>query len=58
MSESIQELIVSGIVGLAVLYLGHRITGFPRFGRKAEPPSAPVQLGPRLQRGLAKSNCH
>ncbi len=58
-----QEIIALGIVGLAVLYVCTRLTGWPRLGaRRArasacctpaeEPASRGVVLGARLRRGL------
>lgn len=50
-----QEVAALAFVALAVLYMVHRLTGWPR-RRGAAPEPAPdrVQLGGRLSRGLKK----
>lgn len=63
MSHALQEVIALGIVGLAVLYVCARLTGWPRLVARRtraaacctpteEPASRGVVLGARLRRGL------
>ncbi len=45
-----QDIAALAIAVLALLYLVHRLSGFPRRKRKTPPP--PVHLGARLERGV------
>lgn len=51
MTMIFQEMLVLLVVAGALLYLSHRLLGWPR--RRRPEPGPPVQLGSRLQRGLA-----
>ncbi len=53
-----QELVVLIVALGAVLFVFQKLTGFPRLRKPTSTPSAhkPVQLGPRLARGLGKAN--
>ncbi|MCK6547055.1 hypothetical protein L6R52_14495 [Myxococcota bacterium] len=57
MDAAVQELFVFAIVGGAALYLFHRVTGLPRLraGKSADARGPNVQLGARLERGLARA---
>jgi hypothetical protein len=45
-----QDIAAIAIAVVALFYLVHRLSGFPR--RKKAPPPAPVHLGSRLERGV------
>ncbi len=53
----LQELLALGLVGLSVLYMVHRFTGWPRPRAVAPPEETPdaVLLGKGLSRGLKKA---